>query len=557
MTQTADYDVVVLGAGVAGMTAAVFAALRGMSALVVEKAATVGGTSALSAGTAWVPGTFHAAAVQPIDSREKAERYLNDVVGNRLDRAKLDAFLTYGPLAIAELHEKTVVQFRPRLHHPDYLSDREGASLRGRALEPLPFDGRTLGPALGRLRRPLAGLTLGGMMLSADDIKAMLAARRSPRAARHALGLIARHAADWLRYRRGSRLLMGNALCARLLHTLNALDVPIWTSTAVTRLTDEGGRVTGAIVQREGTAVAVRARAGVVLATGGFAHSKRLQQQLLPEPRSTRTAMPDEVSGDGIELAISLGGRLGESYGNGAFWSPISVHRRRDGSEKVYPHFFLDRGKPGVLAVNQAGRRFVNEATSYDAFVRAMYADADAVPCWLIADAAAVQKYGLGLALPGGYRVRRLLADGYLRQAGTIADLAKALGLDPVVLSATVARFNEHASAGADPDFARGERVANHVLGDPTRTPNPCLGPLGVGPYYAVQIEPGMNGTSTGLATDAQARVLGASGAPIPGLFACGNDMSSMMEGVYPGPGVTIGPAMVFAYIAVNQMTAE
>ncbi len=549
------FDVVVLGAGAAGMSAALFASLRGLSAVVVEKAATVGGTTAISAGTAWIPGTFHAQAVQPVDNREQAERYLRSVVGNRLDERKLDAFLTNGPLAVAQLHERTSVQFRPRPHHPDYLSDRDGASLRGRALEPLPFDGRELGRRVRLVKPPLRSLTLWGMMLTVDDIKTLLRARRSPQAAWGSLRLVARQAADRVRHGRGTRLLMGNALCARLLHSLDRAGVPVWTGAAVTGLVMEDGRAAGATVMRNGQTIRVSARLAVVLATGGFAHSPALQDVMLPHPRSTVTAMPAEVSGDGIGAALAHGASLGEHNGDGAFWAPISVHRRRDGTSTVYPHFFLDRGKPGVLAVDRAGRRFVNEATSYDAFVRGMYAAGpDAVPCWLIGDARAARAYGLGLMLPGFGRRRRLLADGYLRRAGTLAELAGQLGIDPAVLGATVDRFNAGAATGQDPDFRRGETAANQVLGDPSRTLNPCLGPLDRPPYYAVELHPGMNGTSTGLHTDERARVLGAGSAPIPGLYACGNDMSSLMEGTYPGPGVTIGPAIVFAYTAVEDM---
>lgn len=551
------FDVVVLGAGAAGMAAALFASLRGLSAVVIEKADEVGGTTAVSAGTAWVPGTFHADTVQPADTRDLAERYLRAVVGNRLDERKLDAFLSHGPPAIAELHGRTEVRFRARPHHPDYLSDRDGASLRGRALEPLPFDGKVLGRRLRLIRRPLPGLTLWGMMLGADDIRTMLNARRSPRAALSALRLVAREAMDRVRHRRGTRLLMGNALCARLLHSLDRAGVPVWTGAAANGVTMAGGRAAGVTLVRDGRTVSVLARRGVVLATGGFAHSARLQALMLPQPHSTATAMPAEVSGDGIEAAMAHGAVLGDPRGNGSFWAPISVHRRPGRADTVFPHFFLDRGKPGVLAVDRNGRRFVNEATSYDAFVRAMYAAGpDAVPCFLIADAQAARAYGLGLMLPGFVRRRRLLRDGYLRRAGTPAALAAQLGIDADNLSATVARFNEAAATGHDPEFRRGETAANHVLGDPAHAPNPCLGPLARPPFYAVELSPGMNGTSTGLQTDEHARVLRADGLPIPGLYACGNDMSSLMEGHYPGPGVTIGPALVFASIAVDDMLA-
>ncbi len=560
---SAVFDVVVLGAGAAGMSVALFASLRGLSAVVVEKAEVVGGTTALSAGTAWVPGTFHARTVQPPDTREAAERYLRAVVGNRLDERKLDAFLTHGPTAVRELHDRTEVRFRARPHHPAYLSDRDGASLRGRALEPLPYDGRLLGRRLRLLRRPLPALTLGGMMLTADDIRTMLAARRSARAARGALRLVARHAADLVRHGRGTRLLMGNALCARLLRSLDLAGMPVWTEAAVTGLHVEEGRVAAADVVRDGRTVRVAARRGVVLATGGFAHSPALGELLLPRPRGTATAMPPEVSGDGMTAALAQGATLGGHGGDGAFWAPVSIHRGRSrwsgaATEVVCPHFFLDRGKPGVLAVDADGRRFVNEATSYDAFVRAMHASGPrAVPCWLVADARAARTYGLGLMLPGHGRRRRLMRDSYLHRADTLPALAARIGVPADVLRATVERFNAGAVAGLDADFHRGETAANHVLGDPAQAPNPCLGPLGAGPFYAVQLHPGINGTSTGLRTDERARVLREDGTPIAGLYACGNDATSLMEDAYPGPGVTIGPAIVFAFLAVEDIRGQ
>jgi succinate dehydrogenase/fumarate reductase flavoprotein subunit len=553
-----SFDVVVFGAGVAGMSAALFAALRGLSAVVVEKAKVVGGTTALSAGTAWIPGTFHADAVQPVDSAALAARYLRAVVGNRLDEKKLEIFLSNGPQAVAELHERTAVKFRARPHHPDYFSERDGAALRGRALEPLPFDGRILGERLGLVRPPLDSLTLGGMMLTADDIKNLLGAARSPRAAWQSVLVVARHAVDVLRHGRGTRLLMGNALCARLLRSLDGIGVPIWTETALSGLTVQDGRVVGATVRRGGTTVRLSARVGVVLATGGFAHSRRLQQIMLPEKLVPLTAMPEEVSGDGMECAVVQGAALGDADGNGAFWAPISVHRRRDGRSTKYPHFFLDRGKPGILAVDRDGKRFVNEATSYDSFVRAMLAAGPAAaPCFLIADGKAARAYGLGLMLPGFGRRRRLLADGYLRRADSVEALAGQLGIDPGRLRASVDRFNRQAAEGADADFRRGETAANQVLGDPAQKPNPCLGKLETPPFYAVELHPGLNGTSTGLRTDEHARVLRADGSAIAGLYACGNDMTSLMEGTYPGPGITIGPALVFASIAVADMLAH
>ncbi len=550
-------DVVVLGAGVAGMSAALFVALRGLSVLVLEKATTVGGTSAFSAGTAWIPGSMHAAAVNPDDTRDNVEQYLRNAVGPRLDEQKLDAFLSNGPRAVLELDIQSEVRFRARPHHPDYLSDVKGSTLCGRALEPLPFDGHKLGPLLPLLRPPLRPSTVAGMIVGADDIRHLLKATRSPASFMHATNLFARYAADLLLHGRGTRLLMGNAMCGRLLYSLRQRGVEIWTEVKATELLVDRAGVIGVLAQRHQKSVRVVAAKGVVLATGGFGHSERLQDMLLPSPVARQTAIPPEVTGDGIEMGLAAGATLTAGYPDGAFWSPVSLDRRRDGTTIVYPHFFLDRGKPGFLAVNRKGERFVNEATSYDAFVRAMYAadgTTPSIPCFLIADERAIRKYGMGLALPGGYRLRKLVRNGYIVRGSSLADLAESIGLETETLARTVTRFNQHARSGHDPDFERGAIPANLVLGDPTHSPNPCLGALEHAPFYALKIHPGINGTGVGLVTDEHARVLREGHEPIPGLYACGNDMTSLMAGTSPGPGITIGPAITFANIAARHI---
>lgn len=556
----AAFDVVILSAGAGGMAAALFCALRGLRAAVVEKAAVVGGTTALSAGTSWIPGTVHASEVGAEDSADRVHSYLRAALGPLLDEAKLDAFLAHGPAAIAELAARTEVKFRARPHHPDYMSELDGAVLKGRALEPLPLDGRRLGADLALLRPPLPELTLLGMMLGADDLRHMLRATRSPRSALHALRLLARHAVDRLRHPRGTRLLLGNALCGRLLLSLRLLGVPVWTQARATGLLGDGARVEGVEVERGGHRTRVTAHRAVILATGGFAHSPELRPRLLPPPLPAHTAVPPEVSGDGMRMALERGAALGESHGNGSFWAPVSVHPRRDGSIAVYPHFFLDRGKPGVIAVDGSGRRFVNEATSYNRFVRGMYeahAVTPAIPCHLIADSPALRAYGFGMVLPGGWRLRRLLAEGYVRRAETLNDLARQLGIDPAALMETVERFNRHARLGEDPDFARGATTSNHVLGDSAHRPNPCLGPLERGPFYALALHPGINGTHAGLRTDVTGRVLRADGAAFENLYACGNDMSSLMADRYPGPGITIGPAIAFAHAIAEDLAVH
>ncbi|MGE0724413.1 MAG: FAD-binding protein, partial [Alphaproteobacteria bacterium] len=245
---------------------------------------------------------------------------------------------------------------------------------------------------------------------------------------------------------------------------------------------------------------------------------------------------------------------------------PVSVRRRPDGSTAVFPHFVLDRGKPGLLAVDRTGRRYVNEATTYHLFGRAMHLahqGRPTIPCWFLCNELFARQYGLGMVRPRAGNLAAMVAGGYVRRAGDLPALAAAIGVDADELAATVARHDGFATTGIDTDFGKGGDAYQRNLGDPTHRPNPCIGPLGAPPYLAIQVWPGDIGASVGLVTDADARVLDADGRPLPGLYACGNDMDSIMAGVYVGPGITIGPAMTFGYIAAahaarrNSIAAE
>lgn len=555
-----SHDLIVIGAGGAGMACALFAAIRGLDVLLLESTEYVGGTTAFSAGTVWVPNSAHAAEVGAQDSVAQAAAYLDRVCGPHGDPVLRDAFLRHGPQALAELEAGSLVKLRAYARHPDYESDLDGATLAGRALEPLPFDGRLLGRHFGLVRPPIPEFTvLGGMMVDRTDIGHLLAMQRSLTSLRHGLGLIARHAIDRLRHPRGTRLVMGNALVGRLLASLVARQVPVWTQARVERFTTEGTAITGVEVTHAGQTHRLAARAGVVLASGGFNRHPQLRAQLLPAGETHTPGAPGHT-GEALSLALAAGARLGRGNLDNAFWAPVSVRQRADGSRAVFPHFVLDRAKPGTVVVNQAGERFVNESTSYHRFGRAMFEAhplGPSIPAYLIADARALKAYGLGMVRPGGGGLRPFLDDGYLVQGRTLAELASRLGIDPAALARTVARLNDHARAGHDPDFGRGRTDYQRNLGDATFAPNPTLGPVETAPFYAVRLYPGDIGAATGLQTDADARVHGAQGRPMRGLYAVGNDMQSVMGGTYPGPGITIGPGLTFAYLAARHAAAR
>ncbi|NLH81433.1 MAG: FAD-binding protein, partial [Phyllobacteriaceae bacterium] len=296
----------------------------------------------------------------------------------------------------------------------------------------------------------------------------------------------------------------------------------------------------------------IEARRGVILATGGISHDVELRRRHVPAAAGDLTATVDHGGAPcGARLAVAVAARLSDPGEAGAFWVPASTFTRADGSRGVFPHTVTDRAKPGLVAVGIDGRRFVDEAISYHAFVRAQLAAADrAVPAFLVCDADFLWRYGLGRIRPFARGVAADVASGYLKRAETIAGLARAIGVPEDALVETIATYNRDAVRGEDPAFGRGGDVYQRALGDADHRPNPCVAPIVTPPFHAVEVRPADLGMSAGLETDADARVLDAAGAPIPGLWACGNDMASIMEGAYPGPGITLGPALVFGWTA-------
>ena len=551
------YDLVVVGAGGAGMAAALFAALDSKKVLLVESTEFVGGTTALSAGTTWVPGTHHGAAVNPTDTLSDAARYLGNAIGDRTPAELRQAFLDHGAEAIRQIEDLSEVKFRPYPKHPDYISDLGGSTLSGRALEPLPFDGRLLGDLFKRIRPPIPEFTvLGGMMVDRTDINHLLALGKSFASFRHSLKILLRHASDRLSHPRGTRLVMGNALVARLLYSLSKhASVTLALNSRVAAFQREGGRITGLMLASGGERRGVAVRGGVVLASGGFNRHPDLRAQLLPGADIAWCPAGPGHTAEAHALAKDAGAVYGQGALSNAFWAPVSLRPRADGSTAVFPHFVMDRAKPGMLTVNRAGERFVNESTSYHLFGMAMRSTGS-VPAFLICDATALQTYGIGMVRPGASDkdLAPFLADGYLTQGATLDELAQTLGIDAAGLQASVEKMNRYAETGIDPDFQRGITAYQQNIGDAAAgTKNPNLGPLTAAPFYSVKLYPGDIGAATGFATDGDACVLDAGGQPIPGLYAVGNDMHSIMGGVYTAPGITIGPGLVFGFLAARH----
>ena len=548
----AEVDVLIAGAGAAGMTAALVCALNGLRVLLCEKSSQVGGSTATSAGTIWVPGTRQAVEAGFKDDIPEARRYLDSIIGEATD-GRREAYLKTGPELVEYLAGNSEVKFSLYAKHPDYLSNRPGTTLAGRALAPLPFDGRLLGADFALLRAPIGEfMALGGMMIGRDDIEPLSRPFGSVANFRRLLSLLWRHTTDRLGHPRGTRLLMGNALAARLFYSLRQRNVPVWLNASLRELTSAGGRVTGATLSVDGVTRHVTARRAVVLATGGFGGSVEKLNEYVRPPLKHAVAFPG-ARGEGMAAARAAGAAVEHDHAQPAFWTPVSETGWLAGGRGAYPHLALDRSKPGLIAVNNAGRRFVDEAVSYHEFVIGMHRShvtVPTIPAWLICDRAFVERYGLGRVPPGRRSLRKLTASGYVFEAETLDTLSEKIKVDAVGLRDSVARNNRSVETGVDEDFGKGSTDFDRHNGDPGHKPNPCIGPIGGPPYYAMAVYPSTLGSSVGLKTDADGRVLSPSGMPIPGLYACGNDMASIMRGHYPGPGITLGPGMVFAYRA-------
>lgn len=557
-----EFDVVVVGSGAAGMAAALTAAKAGLRVVVLEKTPFFGGSTAVSGGAIWIPENPLMGGVGHADSRASVMKYLDATLGRSLQPELMQAYLDQGPRMVEFMQANTALQFTARALSPDYNSDLEGASAGGRTLDAAEFDASVLGARFRDLRRPYPQfMALGGMMVNRKDIDHLLAAFTSWSGFVHSTRLVWRYLRDRLRFDRGTRLLLGNAVAGRLFKSALDAGIELRKDTAARELVREAGRVTGLIAEHAGRRIALRAWRGVVLATGGFAASAQWRAEQFPHAPLHSSLSPEGNTGDGMDMALAVGATLAEDNDNPAFWSPVSRMKRADGSLRVFPHLVTDRQKPGVIAVDMQGRRFTNESASYHAFVEAMHQTGN-VEAWLVCDRDFLRKYGLGLVRPAvqGFSalqpLRRYLRSGYLVAGGTLNELAGRIGVDAVGLAQSVAYANENARRGHDPQFGQGKEAYSRYLGDAANTPNPCLGPIAQAPFYAVKLFPGDIGSATGLRTDARTRVLDADGSPIPGLHAVGNDMNSVMAGNYPAAGITLGPGLTFGYIAGLELAS-
>ncbi len=549
--QRADCDLLVVGSGAGGLSAAVTAAFHGLKVIVAEKAPVFGGTTAWSGGWMWAPRNPLAQRAGLVEDIDAPLTYLRHVLGNNFDEARMSAFLEASPDMVNFFERHTALQFEDGNRICDTYGHIPGAGTGGRSVIAAPFDARDLGPLIERLRKPMDETTFQGLTIQAGpDLAAFMSVTRSARSFAHVTRRVGRHMLDLAAHGRGMQLRNGLALAGRLLKSCDDLGVELRVSAPAVRLLRDGGRVGGAILSTSEGDVEVHVRRGVVLAAGGFPHDPVRRAAMFPANDAHRTLAVPSATGDGLRLGETVGGYVDEALAAAGAWCPVSVVPYLDGRTGHFPHI-IERGKPGIIGVLANGRRFCNEGNGYHDYVEALLksvSPGEEVASWLICSHAFQRRYGLGIARPSPMPVQPYIRSGYLTVGQTIRELAARCGIDPDGLDETVSRFNSHARRGEDPEFGRGATPYHRLQGDATVRPN--VAPIDTPPYYAVKVVPGSFGTFAGLKTDADARVIDRSGAAIEGLYAAGTDMASVMGGHYPAGGINLGPAMTFGYIA-------
>lgn len=557
-------DLLVMGSGAAGMSAAVRAHDLGLNVLVAEKSDLFGGNTAMSGGVCWVANNPGMAGVGIADSDEEGFTYLKHITKGEVPDERLWLYIRESKRVLAYLEEHTHVRYLPLAKYTDYYPEAPGGRAGGRSMDPVPFDGALLREDLQQLRRPHPqSQILGKFGITAREAHAAIGVGlRTMLFMAWQMFLYLLRLRKRKRWGRDTKLCAGNSLMGRLLLSAKERDIPLWVNTPVEELVFDGDRVVGAVLDKEGHRLRVRARHGVLIAAGGFSRNQEMREKYQRRPIETAwTAGTPSNTGDGIALGEAAGGTL--ALMDEAWWTPVSLVPKSPFSWVLV----VEKSLPHGLFVNQEGRRFTNEAAPYIDVVHGMYEDVTRSgsddPRWYHVFDATYRRssvagpVGPGKVMPDKQLPRRYRDGNYLYRADTLQALAQKIDVPPEALQATIARFNEHAVRGEDPDFNRGWSSQDRYYGDPRVKPNCALGPVETGPFYAVRIYPGDLGTKGGLQTDDQSRVLNEQGRPIAGLFAAGNSTASMMGRTYPGAGGTIGPAMTFGFLAAEAAAEE
>ncbi|MEB3068137.1 FAD-binding protein [[Mycobacterium] vasticus] len=553
-------DVLVIGSGGGGMTAALAAHARGLDTLMVEKSQYFGGSTALSGGGIWVPGAPAQRREGYSPDPDEVVGYLRTITDGLVSEARLRQYVHSAPRMMEFLEQTSAwFEFVWKPGYADYYPELPGGSALGSTINVPAMDLRDLGEEEQNLLAPLA-LAPKGIWLGPKDLRLFYQVRQNWRGKAVLVKLL------WRMMRArvfGERMAaIGQSLAARMRLAMKQQGIPLWLGTPMTELiTDHSGGVTGAMVLRDGVAQRISARSGVILATGGFDHDLAWRREHLPVLEHDWSFGNPLADGDGIRAGMRAGADT--DLLDEAWWFPALCWP--DGRLQ----FMLnERMMPSQFIVNGAGQRFVNEAAPYMDFAHAMIdgqrSGVEHIPCWLITDQRSFNRYVVaghlpipkipGAPVPTGRRVPQAWLDsGVVKTGSSFDELATAIGVPADTLRRTAQRFDELAHAGHDDDFNRGDSVYDNYYGDPT-LPNPNLHPLDKPPYYAFRIILGDLGTSGGLRTDEFARALRADDTVIDGLYAVGNASAAVMGRSYAGAGATIGPAMTFGYVAAGHI---
>lgn len=555
-----EYDVVVVGSGAAGMVAALTAAHQGLSTVVVEKAPHYGGSTARSGGGVWIPNNEILQRDGVKDTAEEARRYLHAIIGDAVPADKIDTYLDRSPEMLSFVLKNSPLKLCWVPGYSDYYPETPGGKATGRSVEPKPFNAKKLGPDEKGLEPPYGKVPMNMVVLQQDYVR-LNQLKRHPRGVLRSIKVGVRSV--WANATGKNLVGMGRALIAPLRIGLQKAGVPVLLNTALTDLYVQDGVVRGIYVRNtqdpeSAEPTLIRARKGVILGSGGFEHNEQMRVKYQRAPITTEwTVGAAANTGDGILAAEKLGAAL--ELMEDSWWGPTVPLVGA-------PWFALsERNSPGSIIVNMSAKRFMNESMPYVEACHHMYGGkygqgegpGENVPAWMIFDQQYRDRYIFAGLQPGQRIPKKWMESGVIVKAATLAELAEKTGLSAEALAATVDRFNGFARSGVDEDFHRGDSAYDRYYGDPTIKPNPNLGEIKHGPFYAAKMVPGDLGTKGGVRTDNDGRALRDDNSVIEGLYAAGNVSSPVMGHTYPGPGGTIGPAMTFGYLAALAIAGK
>lgn len=540
-----DLDLLIVGSGAGAMVASLFAKANRLKVLVIEKDKYYGGSTAMSGGGIWVPNnpTLQRAGVK--DTSEQIITYMKEVTKGSVPEEKLKVYANEGPKMLQFLEE-----FSPHLtffwskgysdYHPEYTHGHA----EGRSIEATPFNLKKLEED-AKYIKPTPIEFPGGLYMTASEFKEMTMVMRTWKGKKTAAKVGFR--TFYNRLTGKNIVALGQSLIGRLRLAMKEHQIPLWLKTSFQDFIVEENRVVGAKVLKEGDAISIKSKFGVLLACGGFDHNNEMREKYLPKLASDNySAGSKENTGEGILAALKL--NADTEYMDDAWWMPSFTL-----PNGVNFTLVSERAIPRSIIVGENGKRFTNEAAPYVNFVHDQI-DAKQKTAWQIIDSVALKRYMYAGKAPGVAIPKEWFENGTTIKAESIEELAKKINVPYHVLSNELKVFNEMVSNGKDTLFGRGESAYDKYYGDPTLA-NPVMDYLNKPPYYAFKLVMGDIGTKGGIKTDEWARAIRKDGSIIKGLYATGNVSGSVMGRDYAGAGATIGPSMVFGYATIKYIT--